>query len=209
MYFPHFVFVGKMQDFRELVNKTSKKLAGRGNKKDVHSVSNLIAGATGGTPSTPVVDLSGEEHVGGGAMESSKRKRMETSDKGVSSPVCVVLLRFKGDLFPLPNVWSEPDRYGPATTFYLSDLELKVIQDLGTAGWSRAMTEGIIAALKALKIAVVVNNSSTEGEVMTEVLGKERDILLAKVSKMEEDATKANKDSDARVVELKKQLEEA
>lgn len=38
-------------------------------------------------------------------------------------------------------------------TLCLSDLELKVTQDLGTAGRSRAMTEGINDAMKALEIA--------------------------------------------------------
>ncbi len=35
-----------------------------------------------------------------------------------------------------------------------------------------------------------------EGKVMAEVLGKERDTLLAKVSEMKEDAAKAKKESD-------------
>jgi hypothetical protein len=36
------------------------------------------------------------------------------------------------------------------------------------------MIDGIIAAMKALEIVVVVNIASTEGEVMAEVFGKER-----------------------------------
>jgi len=53
------------------------------------------------------------------------------------------------------------------------------------------MTEGVIAVMKALEIAVVVNNASTEGEVMAEVLGKDRNALMAKVSKLEKGASSA------------------
>ena len=111
--------------------------------------------------------------------------------------------------FSLPNVWSEPDRYWPSTTLGLSDPEWKVIQNLETAGQSRAMTEGIIVAMKALEIAVVVNNASTEGEVMAKVLRKERDTLLAKIAKMEETAIKAKKEFDRRIGELEERVVEA
>jgi len=64
------------------------------------------------------------------------------------------------------------------------------------------MTEGIIAAMKALEITMVVNNTSTEGHVMAEALGKERETLLAKVSKLEEEAAKAKKESDGEIAKL-------
>jgi hypothetical protein len=155
----YFVFVAKMQNFQELVNKTNHKLSGRGKKKDISLVNNLPARTTPGTPSPLEVDLYVDEHAGRRVLESSKRKRVEVANKGESSPVCAIPLCSEGNLFPLPSVWSEPDRYEPTTTFCLSDPELKFIQDLGTAGWSTAMTEGIIAAMKALEIGVVVNNS--------------------------------------------------
>lgn len=65
---------------------------------------------------------------------------------------------------------------------------------MGTAGRSKAMTEGIIVAMKALTVAMVVNNSSNEGQVMTEALGKERETLLAKVSQLGEDTVMAKKE---------------
>lgn len=42
------------------------------------------------------------------------------------------------------------------------------------------MTEGIIGAMKALEIAVVLNNSSTEGMVCADAVAKERDEAVAK-----------------------------
>jgi len=111
-----------------------------------------------------MVDLVEEERVGGKVRESTKRKRVETDDKGMGSPIKVVPLHFKGgDLFQLLSMWSEPDRYGPHSTLCLSDSELKV---------------------KALEIAMVVKNASIEGEVHTEVLVKERDALIDKLSSL-------------------------
>jgi len=130
-----------MQNIQEPVNKTNLKLSGSSKKKDVGSLSNLIAEAGPGTSSSSVVDLSGEDLAVKGVTESSKRRRVDVADKGTKLPVDVFPLRFEGELFPYPNVWSEPDRYGSATSFSLSDPELKVIHDLGTAGQSRAMTE--------------------------------------------------------------------
>lgn len=69
------------------------------------------------------------------------------------------------------------------------------------------MTEGIIVAMKALTVAMVVNNSSNEGQVMTEALGKERETLLAKVSQLGEDTVMAKKEFDDRVAKLSEQLE--
>lgn len=66
----------------------------------------------------------------------------------------------------------------------MNDLDLRVIRDLGTIGRSKAMTKGIIVAMKALTVAMVVNNSSNEGQVMAEALGKERETLLAMVSQL-------------------------
>jgi len=68
-------------------------------------------------------------------------------------------------LFQLPRVWSESDSFGPRPSLFLSDPELKAILDLGTAGRSRAVTEGVVIAMKALEIAVYMNNSSIEEDV--------------------------------------------
>lgn len=92
-----------------------------------------------------------------------------------------------GELFQLPNVWFEPDRYGLQCSLFLSDPELKRIQDLQVAGWNRAMTEEIISAMKALEIVVVLNNSSTEGVIRSDVVTKERDNVVAKVTKLDAD----------------------
>jgi len=99
----------------------------------------------------------------------------------------VVILLGEGELFELPNVWSKPDRFGPQSSMLLSDPELKVIHDLGVAGRSQVMTEGIIGAMKALEIAVVLNNSSTEGMVRTDEVAKERDKVLAKKEKLDKE----------------------
>lgn len=109
-------------------------------------------------------------------------------------------------------MWSDPDRYGPHLTLCLSDPELKVTQDLGTAGRSRAMTEGIIDAMKALEIAVVVNNTSIEGEVKADVLGKERDTLAAKMTKLEEGFATSKtvvEGKDCCIILLEKQVADA
>jgi len=99
----------------------------------------------------------------------------------------VVILLGEGELFELPNVWSKPDRFGPQSSMLLSDPELKVIHDLGVAGRSQVMTEGTIGAMKALEIAMVLNNSSTEGMVRTDAVAKERDKVLAKKEKLDKE----------------------
>jgi hypothetical protein len=55
------------------VNKTSKKLAGRGRKKDAHFVNNLIVGAGPSSSSRPVVELVEEDHVEERVDASAKR----------------------------------------------------------------------------------------------------------------------------------------
>jgi len=92
----------------------------------------------------------------------------------------------QGELFELPNVWSKPDRFGRQSTFILNDRKLRVINDLGVAGRIQAMTEGIIGAMKALEISVVLNNSSTEGMVRVDAVAKERDEALAKKEKLDD-----------------------
>jgi hypothetical protein len=85
------------------------------------------------------------------------------------------------------SVWYEPDRYDPQSFLFMSDSKLKVIHDLRVVGTSRAMTEGIISAMKALEIAVPLNNSFTEDVVRSDVAVKERDNVVAMVAKLEAD----------------------
>jgi hypothetical protein len=69
----------------------------------------------------------------------------------------------------------------------LDDPELKIIQDLGPAGRSKAITDGVIATMKALEVAAAMNNASLESEVRIDALVRERDALAAKVAALEED----------------------
>jgi hypothetical protein len=54
-YFPHFVFVGKMKDLQVLVNETSKKVTAKNRRKNIQSVSHLLAGANPRSTSRPIV----------------------------------------------------------------------------------------------------------------------------------------------------------
>jgi hypothetical protein len=47
----------------------------------------------------------------------------------------------------------------------LDDPELKIIQDLGPIGRNKAITDGVIATMKALEVAAALNNASLESEV--------------------------------------------
>jgi len=55
----------------------------------------------------------------------------------------------------------------------VDDHELQVIHDLGPAGRSKGITEGVIATMKALEVATVLNNASIEGEIRVNALSKE------------------------------------
>jgi hypothetical protein len=181
------VFAGKMKDLQALVNETSKKVAAKNRRKNVQSASHLLVGASLGLTSRPVVNLEGEDDPEERVHEPAKRKRVETPSRDPITPIKVVPVRSEsGELFQLPRVWSEPDRCGHHSSFFLADPELKPsLQDLGHAGRSTAITEGVIAAMKALEITMVLNNALMEGEVRVDVLKKERDALAAKVSQLE------------------------
>lgn len=62
---------------------------------------------------------------------------------------------------------------------------MKVIQGLGVAGWTQAMTEGIINAVRALEVVVVVNNSSTKGALHFDALVREKEEMARRMTKME------------------------
>jgi len=111
----------------------------------------------------------------------------------------------------LPKVWSEPDRCGPNATLYLDDPELRVIQDLGPAGRSKAIIEGVIATMKALEVATTLNIVSLDSEVRVNALGQERDALTAKVAALEEDARSQKfvaEERDRQIAALRQQIEE-
>jgi len=159
-----------------------------------------------------VVDLKGEDRSEERVHEPAKRKRVEMPSRDPVTPIRAVPIHFEsGDLLQLPRVWFEPDRYSPHSTLFLDDPELKVIHDLGPAGRSKAITEGVIAAMKALEVAKVLNNASMEGEVQANVLVKERDALAAKVSQLEGGAVVRSvvEERDRRIVALEKQLVDA
>jgi hypothetical protein len=91
---------------------------------------------------------------------------VETPSKEPATPIRVIPLRSEsGDFLQLPKVWSEPDRCGPHSTLFLDNPELQVIHDLGPACQSKAITEGVIATMKALEVATVLNNASFESEI--------------------------------------------
>lgn len=143
-----------------------------------------------------------------GRMSPQKKKRVETV-----TPIRVVPIRSEsGDLLQLPRVWFDPDRCGPHSTLFLDDPELRVIHDLGPAGRSKAITEGFIVAIKALEVATTLNNASMEGQVLTDVLVKERDALDAKVSQLEggaADVRSVAEERDRRIAALENQLTNA
>jgi len=82
-------------------------------------------------------------------------------------------------------VWSELGSFGSHASLFLSDPELKVIRDLGVAGRTRAVTEGVISAMKALKIIVYMNNSSTEEVVRFDALAREKEVMSKKIADLE------------------------
>jgi chromosome segregation ATPase len=80
----------------------------------------------------------------------------------------------------------------------LDDLELKIIQDLGPAGRSKEITDGVIATMKALEVAAALNNASLESEVRADALAQEKDALTAKVTTLEEEARSKRSVSEER-----------
>jgi len=117
-----------------------------------------------------------------------------------------------GDFLQLPKVWSELDQCGPHSTLFLDDPELRIIQDLGPAGWSKAITYGVIATMKALEVATALNNPSLESEIWVNALAQERDALAVKVADLEDEARSKRsvaEERDRRFAVVEKQLAEA
>jgi hypothetical protein len=72
---------------------------------------------------------------------------------------------------------------------YLGDSELKAIRDLGTAGRARAVTEGVVGAMRALEVAVFLNNSSMEEAVRADTLACEREATTKRIAELEAEVT--------------------
>ena len=67
----------------------------------------------------------------------------------------------------------------------MDDPKLQVINDLGPTGQSKAIIEGVIATMKALEVATVLNKASLKGEVWVNTLSSKWDALSAKVTELE------------------------
>ena len=152
--------------------KPIKRSLLRNDGKVVPTVDQLMAGSGPGSTSSPMVDLEQGGLSDERAQEPVKIRRVENPSKEPVTPIKATPLRSEsGDVLQLPKVWSEPDRCGPNATLFLDDLELRVIHDLGPAGRSKAIIEGVIATMKALEVATPLNNASLKSEVQVNALG--------------------------------------
>jgi hypothetical protein len=99
-------------------------------------------------------------------------------------------------------VWSQSDRFGPQASLHIGDPELKAIRDLGTAGRTRAVTEGVVGAMRALEVAVFLNNSSMEDAVRADALAREREATTKRIAELEAEvaALKANASENGKLI---------
>jgi hypothetical protein len=152
-----------MSHIRSLVNKANQKVAGQGSSSRRRNEQRDRT-ADAWLPVRLTDDQVEVEEV------PLKRKRTAVLDKGKQvqiqdvAPSRVAPPADEG-LFQLPRVWSQSDRFGPQASLYIGDPEVKAIRDLGTAGQTRAVTEGVVGAMRALEVAVFLNNSSMEDAV--------------------------------------------
>jgi len=157
--------------------------------KNIQSLEHLITRSGLGSTSSPVVDLEGDGPPEELVQEPAKRKKVGTPSKEPITPIRAVPVRSKrGEFLQLPKVWSEPDQCSPHSTLFLDDPELRIIQDLGPAGRNKAITDGVIATMRALEVAAALNNASVESEIRVNALAQERDALAAKVADLEDEA---------------------
>lgn len=202
-----------MKDLGALVNVASKKLSAKKRRRNVQSLERLVSSSGVGAPSDAVVDLEREDPAEELEQEVVKRRKAGTPSKQPVTPIRAVPVRSeRGDLLQLPRVWSEPDQCGPHSTIFLDDSELRIIQDLGPAGRSKAIADGAIAAMKALEVAATLNNVSLDYEVRANALAQEKDALTAKVVALEEDQKSKRsvaEERDRQLASLKGQLAEA
>jgi len=113
-------------------------------------------------------------------------------------------------LFQLPKLWSESSRFGSQASLYLSDPDLRAIRDLGVVGRSRAVTDGVVSAMRALEVVVYMNNSSMEEAVRSDALTRERGEMAKKMTDMEAElvaAKKVNLEKDNMIAFLGKKAE--
>ena len=138
---------------------------------------------------------------------------METPSNEPVTPIKATPLRSEsGDFLQLPKVWYEPDRCGSNATLFLDHPKLRVIHDLGPAGRNKAITEGVVATMKALEVATALTNASLKSEIRVNALGQERDALTAKVAALEEEARSKRsitEERDRQFTAIEKQLAEA
>jgi hypothetical protein len=198
------------KDLVALVNAASKKISAKKKRKNVQSPEHLIAGSAPGSSSGPVVDLEGEEPSEELVQDSAKKQRLMMPFEDPLTPIkAVPVLSKRGDFLQLPKLWSEPELCGPQSTLFLDDPELKIIQDLGPAGRSKAITDGVIATMKALEVTAALNNASLEVEVWVDALVRERDALTARVTALEEDQRSKRsvaEECDRQLASFKEQL---
>jgi mevalonate pyrophosphate decarboxylase len=172
-----------MKDLGALVSAASKKNSAKKKRKNVQSLEHLVAGSGLGSTSGPVVDLEGEEPSEELWQDSAKRQKVRVPSEDPITPIRAVPVRSeRGDFLQLPKVWSEPELCGPQSTLFLDDPELKIIQNLGLASRSKAITDGVMATMKALEVAAALNNASLESEVRVDALVRKRDALTAIVA---------------------------
>jgi uncharacterized phage infection (PIP) family protein YhgE len=89
---------------------------------------------------------------------------------------------------------------------------LRIIWDLGSAGRSKAITDGVIATMKALEVATTLDNASLEIKIRANALAQERDDLTAKVAALKGEV-RSNRlvaeERDRQFAVVEKQLAEA
>jgi len=141
------LYAGKMSHIRSLVNKAGQKVTGQssGNRKRSEQRSQTT---DAWFPIRVHDDPAEEEEV------PLKRKKTALLDKGEQAHTQVLASSKDASsagkgLFQLTKVWSESSSIGSQASLYLSDSELKAIRDLGVAGRSRAVTKGVISAMRA------------------------------------------------------------
>ncbi|RHN74308.1 putative transposase (putative), gypsy type [Medicago truncatula] len=144
----------KMKDLGVYVNAAHKKIYAKKRRKNVQSLEHHIVGSGVGSSFGPVVDLEGEDPPEELVQESVKKQKVGTPSKQPVTPIRAFLIRSeRGDFLQLPKVRSEPDQCGPHSTLFFYDSELRIIQNLGPAGRSKAIADGAIATMKALELA--------------------------------------------------------
>jgi cell division protein FtsB len=172
-----------MSNIRSLVSKASQKVGGSGSSSRKRTEQRERT-TDAWFPVRVTEEPAEEQEV------PLKRKRIAARDKGKQTQVQDVApsrgvpLADEG-LFQLPRVWSQSDRFGPQASLYLGDSELKAIRDLGTAGRARAVTEGVVSAMRALEVAVFLNNSYMEEAVRADALAREQEATTKKVADLE------------------------